>query len=475
MIPVLWSAGDAQAATRGRLSGRPWQAAGVSIDSRSVMTGDLFIALAGPNHDGHDHVAAALAAGAAAAMVHRIPAGLSPDAPLLIVADTRVGLEALAAAARARSSARIVAVTGSVGKTGTKEMLRLILAGAGPAHVTQGNLNNHWGVPLSLARLPREACFAVFELGMNHVGEIAPLTCLVRPHVAVITSIEAVHLAHFASTRQIAEAKAEIFLGVEPGGLAVLPRDNRHFNFLCDAARAAGIRHVEGFGHHIDADARLLDAAVDPAATLVFALIGDDALSYRVGVPGMQWATNSLAALLAARAVGVAPGRGAPALSGMTAPRGRGARKCLPWHGGSIVVIDESYNASPVSMRAAISALGLAERPRDGRRIAVLGDMLELGETSPTLHAGLAETLVEQRIDLVFTAGALMRHLHDALPEDRRGGHAGDADSAALAVCRALKAGDVVMVKGSAGSAMGRVVKKLEEMAAASLPTVAGT
>ncbi|MDR3435787.1 UDP-N-acetylmuramoylalanyl-D-glutamyl-2,6-diaminopimelate--D-alanyl-D-alanine ligase [Telmatospirillum sp.] len=475
MTGVLWTSEEAATAVDGRRSGPAWLARGISIDSRTLAEGDLFIALAGPNHDGHDHVAAALANGAAAALVHKVPFGVGDDAPLILVENTQTGLEALAAAARRRSAARIIAVTGSVGKTGTKEMLRLALSAVGQTHVTQGNLNNHWGVPLSLARLPREARFAVFELGMNHVGEITPLTCLVRPHIAIITSVEAVHMAYFTSTRQIAEAKAEIFAGVEPEGIAILPRDNPHFAFLRETARRAGVTRIESFGTHIDAGARLLDGAVDPKATLVLALFGDEALSYRVGVPGLQWASNSLAALLAARAAGIDLTVAAQALAAMTAPKGRGERRSLSWGQGRIEVIDESYNASPVSMRAAITALGLTERPRGARRIAVLGDMLELGETSPALHAGLAETLVERRIDLVFTAGALMRHLHDALPADRRGGHADNADAAAVEVGRALRAGDVVMVKGSAGSAMGRVVKVLEGMAAANLPTAAGT
>ncbi|PKU22684.1 UDP-N-acetylmuramoylalanyl-D-glutamyl-2,6-diaminopimelate--D-alanyl-D-alanine ligase [Telmatospirillum siberiense] len=466
MSAILWTSEEAAEATGGRLGGTPWQATDVSIDSRSVQPGALFVALAGPNHDGHDHVAAALAKGAAAALVHRIPADAPKDAPLLLVEDSMAGLSALAGAARARSNARIVAVTGSVGKTGTKEMLKLALEATGPTHVSQGNLNNHWGVPLSLSRLPREALFGVFELGMNHAGEITPLTRLVRPHVAVVTSVEAVHMAHFASTREIAEAKAEIFLGVEPDGFAVLPRDNPHYRLLFDAARRAGITNIISFGSHIDAGARLLDGAIDPSATLVLALFGDDAISYRVGVPGLQWASNSLAALLAARAAGADLDRAARSLSSMSAPKGRGARRTLPWGGGKIEIIDESYNASPVSVRAAILTLAAAERPRGARRIAVLGDMLELGQDSPVLHGALAQTLVENRIDLVYTAGPLMRHLHEALPQDRRGGHAADADEAALQLVKALKPGDVIMVKGSAGSVMGRVIKALEQTAA---------
>lgn len=465
MSATLWTSAEAASATGGTSQGPAWQAVAVSIDSRTVVPGALFVALVGPNHDGHDHVAAALAQGAAAALVHKIPEGLAENAPLLLVKDTMAGLVALAARARARSNARIIAVTGSVGKTGTKEMLKLSLEQAGVTHVSQGNLNNHWGVPLSLARLPKEAHFAVFELGMNHTGEIAPLTRLVRPHVAVVTTVEAVHMAHFASTRQIAEAKAEIFLGVEPDGFAVLPRDNPHYRFLFEAARAAGITSIISFGSHIDAGARLLDGAINPDATLVLALFGDDAISYRIGVAGMQWASNSLAALLAARAAGADLNLAAQALATMSAPKGRGARKTLPWGAGSVQIIDESYNASPISMRAAITTLAAAERPHGARRIAVLGDMLELGEAAPAMHGALAQSLIENPIDLVYTAGPLMRHLYEALPPDRRGGHAADADGVALLIVRDLKPGDIVMIKGSAGSVMGRVIKAIEETA----------
>ena len=464
-MTALWTATEALAATGGTAQGDSWEAFGVSIDSRAVAEGDLFVAIAGPTHDGHDFVGQALAQGAAAALVHRIPEGLPAEARLLVVEDSLEGLRRLAAAARARSNARIVAVTGSVGKTSTKEMLKLALDAAGPTHASVGSFNNHWGVPLSLARLPRDAAFAVFELGMNHAGEIAPLTALVRPHVAIVTSVEAVHMEFFASTRAIAEAKAEIFQGVAPGGLAILPRDNPHYAFLRQAARSAGVSRIASFGSHIEAGARLLDCAVDPQQTVVFALFGDDAISYRIGVSGRQWASNSLAVLLAAGEVGVPLTQAATALAAMTAPKGRGQRQRLTWGGGTIEIIDESYNASPVSMRAAIATLAAAKPGKGGRRIAVLGDMLELGPTGASLHAGLAEAVEYARIDLVFTAGPLMGHLHEALATTRRGGHAADAAASALQLTAAVKAGDVVMVKGSAGSRMGKVVKALEEAA----------
>ena len=471
-LAPLWSSTEAAAATGGRSQGPAWQAFGVSIDSRAITAGDLFVALAGPNHDGHDYVAAALAGGAAAALVHRTPAGLPADAPLLLVGDTLDGLSALGAAARTRSAARIIAVTGSVGKTSTKEMLKLALEAAGPTHASAGSFNNHWGVPLSLARMPAASRFGVFELGMNHPGEITPLTRLVRPHVAVITAVETVHMEFFASTAAIAEAKAEIFLGVEPGGAAILPRDNPHYALLLAAAQTAGVVNSKSFGAAVEADGRLLDFAVENDATLVFALFGDQTLNYRVGVAGRQWASNSLAVLLAAAAVGVPLQDAAPPLARMIAPKGRGARKTLPWGDGQIVVVDESYNASPASMRAALAGLAAAVPAPGGRRLAVLGDMLELGADAGALHAGLAEAAMEAGVDLVFTAGSLMRHMHDVLPNDRRAPHAADADQAAALVAKAVQAGDVVMVKGSAGSRMGRVVKALEDMAAPSaLPT----
>ena len=460
----LWNAEEARAATNGRLDGAAdWSAEGVSIDSRTVAVGDLFVALVGPNHDGHDWVAQALAAGAAAALVHRIPEGLPANAPLLVVEDTLKGLEALGIAARNRSEARIVAVTGSVGKTGTKEMLALTLAAQGPTHASVGSFNNHWGVPLSLSRLPADARFAIFELGMNHPGEITPLVRMTRPHVAIITTVEAVHTAFFTGTEQIADAKAEIFLGLDPDGVAVLPRDNPHFRRLAMAARHAGIHTIFGFGSHIDSEARLLDCGLDPASTAVFALVHDEPITYRLGVPGRHWAVNSLAVLLAVGALGADIGTATAALKGMAPPKGRGERSRVAVNGNEIELVDESYNASPVSMRAALATLAAAKPAKGARRIAVLGDMLELGDQAAELHAGLAETVEQWGIDLVFAAGPLMSNLFERLPPTRQGAHAADSTALAPLVKAAVQAGDVVMVKGSAGSRMGRVVKSLSE------------
>ena len=460
MNTPLWTAAEAAAATNGALSGPAWNASGVSIDSRTIEPGDLFIALEGPNHDGHDHVAASLAAGAACALVHKQPEGLAENAPLLLVKDTMAALQDLGVASRARTRARIVAVTGSVGKTGTKEMLNLALSDQGLTHASVGSFNNHWGVPLSLARMPKAVHYAIFELGMNHPGEITPLTRMVRPHVAVVTSVEAVHMEFFASTAEIAAAKAEIFEGLDAAGVAVLPRDNPHFALL---AQAAAPRRVECFGSHIEATARLLDCAVDPASTAVFALIQDHPISYRVGIAGRQWAMNSLAVLLAVEALGADVNLAALALAAMAAPKGRGQRRKVAMEGGSFELIDESYNASPVSMKAAIAMLASVRPSKGGRRIAVLGDMLELGPQGPALHAGIAEAVESWNIELVFAAGPLMANLHQALAEHRRGGHAANSDEVITLVKAALRPGDVVMVKGSAGSRMGRVINALAE------------
>lgn len=459
----LWTSAEVVAAVAGTPSGPAWEASGVSIDSRTVQPGDLFIALEGPNHDGHDHVASALAGGAAAAIIHKLPKGTAEDAPLVLVKDTMAALQDLGVASRARTQARIVAVTGSVGKTGTKEMLALSLTDQGITHYSVGSFNNHWGVPLSLARMPAGVHYAIFEIGMNHPGEITPLVRMVRPHVAVITTVEMVHMEFFASTAEIASAKAEIFDGLETGGIAVLPRDNAHFALLDEAARAHGITDVRTFGNHIEATARLLDCAVDPQSTAVFALLADHPLSYRVGIAGRQWAMNSLAVLLAAEALGADVNLAALALAAMAAPKGRGQRRRVEMEGGSFELIDESYNASPVSMKAAIAMLASVRPAKGGRRIAVLGDMLELGPQGPALHASIAEAAESWNIDLVFTAGTLTAHLRDALAEHRRGGHGADSDAVAALVKAAVRPGDVVMVKGSAGSRMGRVVNALAE------------
>lgn len=469
-MTALWSASEAAAATAGRAS-RDWTATGVSIDSRSIVPGELFVALTGEARDGHGFVADALARGAAAAMVSRVPDGLAPNAPLLVVGDTLAGLEALGAAARARAAVRVVGVTGSVGKTGTKEMLRAMLAPQGPTHAAERSFNNHWGVPLTLARMPRDTAFAAIEIGMNHAGEITPLSRLARPHVAMITTVEAVHLENFADETGIADAKAEIFAGLEPGGVAVLNRDNRHFARLHAAAEAAGAR-VVAFGSGSGCDARLIDVTAHPMASVVRAEIAGQAVVFRLAAPGGHLVLNALGALAAAEALGADLARAAIGLGDWHAPAGRGARWTVRLGDGdsALHVIDESYNANPASVGAALEVLAAhavedgVGRIRLGRRIACLGDMLELGPRELSLHAGLAANAACGGVDLVLCVGERMRALHEALPAERRGGWFADAPACAERLGRLVDGGDVVMVKGSLRMGMGRIVETLKRL-----------
>ncbi|HYM30556.1 MAG TPA: UDP-N-acetylmuramoylalanyl-D-glutamyl-2,6-diaminopimelate--D-alanyl-D-alanine ligase [Candidatus Cybelea sp.] len=462
---ALWTSAEAAAATGGRNTA-DWVASGVSIDSRSIDYGELFVALHGPKFDGHDYVAAALAAGASAAMVDDVPGNVPKGAPLIVVADTLAALNALAAAARQRSGARIAAVTGSVGKTGTKEALKLVFEAQGATHASGGSFNNQWGVPLSLSRMPRDTAYGVFEIGMNHAGEITPLTRLVRPHVAIITTVEAVHLEFFDSIRAIADAKAEIFLGLEPGGTAILNRDNPCFAQLAERAHAAGVANIIGFGSHAEADARLANFALHASCSCISADICGQAITYKVGIPGRHWVMNSLAVLAAVHALGADLGLAGLSLAALSPPQGRGRRHHVEYRGGLFELIDDSYNASPVSMRAAFDTLASARPGPRGRRIAVLGDMLELGADAPRLHASLAADIEAAGVDLVFAAGANMRALYDALPPQRRGHHAASAAELIPAVLAGLRPGDVVLVKGSYGSRMGGVVEALLALAA---------
>jgi UDP-N-acetylmuramoyl-tripeptide--D-alanyl-D-alanine ligase len=461
--PDLWSVAAMTAAMRAEASGSlPPGVGGISIDSRTIAAGEAFFAITGDSRDGHEFVPAALARGAGLAVVAAsrradMPAG----APLLVVPDVLAGLVELARAARARSTARIVAVTGSVGKTGTKEALRLALSAQGRTHASAASYNNHWGVPLSLARMPQDTDFGVFELGMNHAGEITPLTQLVRPHVAVITTIEPVHLEYFGSLEAIADAKAEIFTGLEPGGAAVLNRDNGQYARLAAAASAAGGSRIVTFGTHADADARLIKFALQAETSTAQAVILGDEVAYKLGAPGRHVVMNSLAVLAAVRLVGADLAHAALALAGLAPPAGRGARMTLNLPAGSALLIDESYNANPASMRAALALLGQAPVGARGRRIAVLGDMLELGPDGPDLHAALAQSVLDDGIDLVFCSGPLMRALWEALPAAHQGSYAETAVALEPQVVAAVRDGDALMVKGSLGSRMGPIVKAL--------------
>jgi UDP-N-acetylmuramoyl-tripeptide--D-alanyl-D-alanine ligase len=376
------------------------------------------------------------------------------------VPDPLEALRGIARAARARTSARVVAVTGSVGKTGTKEALRACLMRIAATHAAERSFNNQWGVPLTLARMPPSARFGVFEIGMNHAGEITPLSELVRPLVAIITTVEPVHLEFFGSLAAIAEAKAEIFAGLEPGGTAILNRDNAFFELLQGRARAHGAR-VVSFGRHAVADVRPEVLALDADGSDIVVRIGERRLAYRVGAPGAHIAQNSLAVVAALDALGADLETALPALAEMKAAKGRGARVEIKLRDGTVLLIDESYNANPASMRSALAAMGTVPRGRYGRRIAVLGDMLELGPESGRLHEALKEPVDAAEVDLVFACGPDMQRLYAALPAARRGDWAKTSQGILAPLLATVRAGDVVMIKGSLGSRMAPLVEAL--------------
>jgi UDP-N-acetylmuramoyl-tripeptide--D-alanyl-D-alanine ligase len=460
----LWAVEAMVAGMRAARNGPlPPSVPGISIDTRTIARGEAFFAIKGDNRDGHDFVQSALAAGAGLAVVSADRReGFPKDAPLLVVADVLEGLRDLARAARARSRAKIVAVTGSVGKTGTKEALRLTLARNGETHASLASYNNHWGVPLSLARCPESARYAVFELGMNHAGEIEPLTRLVRPQVAIITTVEPVHLEFFGSLEAIADAKAEIFLGLERGGAAVINRDNPQFARLERSAQNAKVERIVSFGEHARADARLMKCSLQSDTSTVQARIFGTDVTYKLGAPGRHLVLNSLAVLAAAVLAGADLALAALALVDLQPASGRGARLTLDVPGGKALLIDESYNANPASMRAALALLSHANVGPLGRRIAVLGDMLELGPRGGELHRELAMAVLAHDVDLVFCCGPLMRAFWEALPSRRKGGYAETSAALESQVLAAVQPGDAVMVKGSLGSRMAPIVKALQ-------------
>jgi len=462
VIPVLWTSADAEAATGGR-GNRPWLARGISIDTRTLAHDDLFIAIKGETHDGHDHLEAAFSAGASAAMIDHIPHGASLDSrALLMVRDTIEAVTRLGAAARARApDVRAVAVTGSVGKTSTKDALRHVLAAQAPTHGAAASFNNHIGVPVTLARLPPSSRFAVYEIGMNHANEIAPLVHLVRPQVAVITMIAAAHTENFPDGIDgVARAKAEIF---EAGGeAAIINRDSVYFERLAARARARGFTRIIGFGGDDAADIRLVDLEPAPTHSMVTASIDGRPLTYRVGAPGRHWAINSLAVLGAVGALGAHVGAAAEALATMSAVKGRGMQITIGEGDRRFTLIDDSYNANPTSMRAALDVLRQIDPAPGGRRVAVLGDMLELGPDAARLHAELADAVISAEVDLVFTCGPLMAVLAQSLPATRRGVHAPSSEQLVAQVVAAIQGGDVVVVKGSLGSRMAPIVAALQ-------------
>lgn len=464
---TLWTSSEATKAVNGRASGE-WFATGVSIDTRTLEQGDLFVALQGDNSDGHAHVKAALDKGAAAAIVSKTIEGVD-EGKLLIVEDTFKALQDLGKAARNRSAARIVGITGSVGKTGTKEMLGRAFSQFGNTSWSAKSYNNHWGVPLSLARMHAGSDFGIFEMGMNNPDEITPLTQAVRPNIAIITTVAPVHVGNFKDgIAGIAKAKAEIFSGLEKGGVAILNKDNKHFAMLSQEAKNHGVEKILTFGEAEDADARLIDCLVASNGVRVHANILGEEITYVLKDAGWHIAINSLSVLLAVKLSGQDITKAAKALEQIEPPAGRGKREFLDIGDASnpVTLIDESYNASPVAMQAAFKVLALIDPGRNGRRIAILGDMLELGADGAKIHAELALPLKAANIDLVYTCGALMKNLHNALPNDNRKFHAENSLELGQIVPDVLVPGDVVMVKGSLGSKMNVVVEALRALPA---------
>ena len=456
-MSALWTSAEAEAATLGHAS-RAFEATGISIDTRTLKPGDLFVALKGDARDGHEFVPAALKARASAALVSRKQPGLDSDASLLTVANTLRGLEDLARASRARTHAKIAGVTGSAGKTTTKEMLRLALGANGATHASAASYNNHWGVPLSLASMPREAQFGVFEIGMNHFGEVRALVGFVKPHVALITTIAPAHIEFFGTCDAIADAKSEIFEGIVPGGAALIPADSPYVERLKARARQAGVSRILSFGKADGADARILSMDESGDGMKVEAEIAGRSVHFRLGANGAHLASNAVGALLTVAMLDADVLNAAAALSEFAALKGRGAR----FNAGGIEVIDESYNANPASMAAALAVLGSAQPVKGARRIAVLGDMLEMGPDAASHHAGLAKDIESTRVDLVFANGANMRALYDALPASRRGAHSSTSAELAPQLMAALHEGDVVLVKGSLGSKMSVIIDALK-------------
>lgn len=453
----LWTSQTIASATQGQCAS-DFEVTGFSIDSRTIRRGDLFIALQA-ERDGHDYVAQALSSGASGALVQYVPEGVATT-KMVIVKDTQQALTDLGRAARTRTTAKIVAVTGSVGKTGTKEQLRTIFShipGTPRVHAAVRSFNNHIGVPLTLARMPEATDFAVFEIGMNHPGEIAPLAKLCQPDVALITTVAPVHLAAFKDVAGIAREKASICAGLSPAGTAVLPRDNAHFELLEAEARRYGVTNILTFGTHEAADARLLEVTLHDTQTVAKAHAFGHDLLFKIGGSGQHLALNALGALACAYVCGVDLAHAAPALANWSPPQGRGDRWQVKLsNGGSVTLIDDSYNANPASMQASLATL--AHTQTTGRRIAILTDMLELGPQEAALHRAIADVPAIAVIDQIHLAGPLMQHLYEVLPEAKRGLHDEAAQGLLDTLRTHIRAGDVILVKGSHGSDAGAIV-----------------
>ncbi|MBW8788721.1 UDP-N-acetylmuramoylalanyl-D-glutamyl-2,6-diaminopimelate--D-alanyl-D-alanine ligase [Rhizobium sp.] len=460
----LWTTEDMIAAMAGRPFGTPPEGiTGISIDSRSIAPGEAFFAIKGDRVDGHDYASMAMANGASLLVVSeaRLPAMGRLTVPMIVVEDVLAALGRLGLASRERSRGQIIAVTGSVGKTTTKEMLRHVLSPSGKVHASVASFNNHWGVPLTLARMPEDTDYGVFEVGMNHPGEIRPLVAMIRPDVAIITTIAPAHLGNFKNIKEIAAAKAEIFEGLEPGGHVVLNRDNDQFNFLDRTAQSHGIEHIHSFGQHAKAEFRLAEFNGSDENSTLWLTIGGETLEVALGAPGRHIAENALAALGVVRIVGADMQKAIEALATLKPEKGRGKRHRLSIGSGSFTLIDESYNANPASMRAAIALLAASEPTGRGRRIAVLGDMLEMGDYAQKVHTDLAVPLLAAGIEHVWLAGAEMATLKESLPESVHVEYRENTSELTDYVLNSVAPGDVLMVKSSLGIGFGKIVAAL--------------
>ena len=463
-MSLLWTAQEMIEAMDGRPVGAlPDGVTGISIDSRTVGAGDAFFAIKGDRFDGHDFASVAVANGASLLVVSesKLPALGRLTAPMIVVNDVLAALEDLGRASRARSEARIIAVTGSVGKTSSKEMLRQALEPSGEVHASAASFNNHWGVPLTLARMPASTAYGVFEIGMNHPDEIRPLVKMVRPHIAIITTIAAAHMGNFKNLTEIAAAKSEIMEGLVEDGHVLLNRDNEKYAWLKKRAGDLGVAHVHSFGENAKADFRLLKCKLLPDCSTITARIGSEDIAAKIGAPGRHQVQNALAVLGAVQLAGANLAKAIHALARLSAEKGRGARHELKIDGGSFTLIDESYNANPASMRAAITALGQTEPGARGRRIAVLGDMLELGKASERLHRELAAPIEENNVQLTLTVGEDIARLSEVLGKRKSAGHFSSWKEAETKLAEILRPGDVVMVKASNGLRFGELVAAL--------------
>lgn len=455
-MSALWTSDEVARALAPVAMTPPFEANGVTFDSRAVAPGDLFFALAGETTDGHAFVGEALKRGAAAAVVSRDVAGAEGN--LIRVPDTMKALVDLGRAGRRRSGARIASVTGSVGKTSTKDALRVLLSAQAPTSASAASYNNHVGVPISLARLPREAQYGVFEIGMNHPGEIEPLARQVEAHVGVITTVGPVHVGYLGSEEGVADEKACLFAGMAAGAVAVLNRDIGHYERLAAHARRFGVSRIVRFGRSEAAEARLVSCTLQDSGSDVVALIHGRRIEYRIGAAGEHWVLNSLAALAVVEALGADVDAAAATLATVGASPGRGARRTLKFGGGTVELLDESYNANPMSVRAMLAVLARTEPVGTGRRLLAMGDMRELGEGADEYHGGLADAVAASGATKVFLCGPHMAALWQRLSPEQRGVHRPDSQSLAGEVASALRVGDVIAVKGSLGSKMKVVV-----------------